>query len=65
MYSKFASKSLTLSEINYAQIEKEMFAILFGCRRFHQYIYGHKVKVETDHKHLVSTMKKTTSCSPS
>ena len=53
----FASKSLTPSEINYAQIEKEMFAILFGCRRFHQYIYGHKVKFETDHKPLVRIMK--------
>lgn len=60
----FASKSLTPSEINYAQIEKEMFAILFGCRRFHQYIYGHEVKVETDQKPLVSIMKKTLLAAP-
>ena len=60
----FASKSLTPSEINYAQIEKEMFAILFGCRRFHQYIYGHEVKVETDHKPLVSIMEKTLLAAP-
>ena len=53
-----ASKSLTTSEVNYAQIEKEMYAILFGCKRFHQYIYGRPVKVETDHKPLVSIMKK-------
>lgn len=60
----FASKSLTPSEINYAQIEKEMFAILFGCRCFHQYIYGHEVKVETDHKPLVSIMEKTLLAAP-
>ena len=36
----FASKSLNQSEQHYAQIEKELYAILFGCQRFHQYIYG-------------------------
>jgi len=54
----YASKSLTTTEINYAQIEKEMFAILFGCKRFHQYVYARKVHVQTDHLPLVSIMKK-------
>jgi hypothetical protein len=45
-----ASKSLTQSEINYAQIEKEMFAILLGCKHFHKYVYSRKVHVESDHK---------------
>jgi hypothetical protein len=31
----FASKSLNATEENYAQIEKELYAILFGCQRFH------------------------------
>ena len=53
-----ASKSLTSSEINYAQIEKEMFAILFGCKRFHQYVYGRHITVESDHKPLESIVKK-------
>ena len=60
----FASKSLTTSEVNYAQIEKEMYAILFGCRRFHQYLYGRKVRAETDHKPLISIMKKPLSAAP-
>ncbi len=54
----YASKSLTPAEINYAQIEKELFAILHGCKRFHQYVYGRSVNVETDHKPLVSIMSK-------
>ena len=54
----YASKSLTPTEINYSQIEKEMFAILFGCKRFHQYVYGREVLVETDHLPIISIMKK-------
>ncbi|XP_046812674.1 uncharacterized protein K02A2.6-like [Lucilia cuprina] len=53
-----ASASLTNSQINYAQIEKELFAIVFGCTRFHQYIYGKNVVVETDHKPLVPLFTK-------
>jgi hypothetical protein len=54
----FASKSLTPTEVNYAQLEKGMFAILFGCKHFHKYVYGHNVRVESDHKPLISIMKK-------
>jgi hypothetical protein len=36
----YAFKSLTPSECDYAKIEKEIFAIVFGCKRFHHYIYG-------------------------
>lgn len=54
----YASASLTSAQENYAQIEKELFAILFGCTKFHQYTYGIKVLVETDHKPLVSLYDK-------
>ncbi|CAB4041101.1 Hypothetical predicted protein [Paramuricea clavata] len=43
----YASRALNRAERNYAQIEKEMLAIVFGATRFHQYIYGNTV---TDHK---------------
>ena len=36
----YASRSLSSSERNYAQIEKEMLAILFAAERFHHLIYG-------------------------
>ena len=49
----YASKALTSSQQNYAQIKKEMFAIVFGCTWFHEYIYGiQAIEVETDHKPL-------------
>ena len=34
-----ASRALTPTEQNYSQIEKEMLAVVFGCIRFHQYVY--------------------------
>ena len=54
----YASRSLTETECNYAQIEKELLAVTFGCERFHQYIYAKKVLVETDHRPLISIISK-------
>ena len=55
----YASRAMTKSEENYAQIEKEMLAISYGCERFHDYLYGQKqVHVETDHKPLEAIFKK-------
>lgn len=48
----YASRSLTDTERNYAQIEKELLAIVFGAEKFNQYTYGRKVIVESDHKPL-------------
>ncbi|UYV73599.1 K02A2.6-like [Cordylochernes scorpioides] len=53
----FASRSLSKTEQNYAQIEKECLAIVFACERFHQCILGKcQVIVQTDHKPLLKTM---------
>uniref|UniRef100_A0A1A8L2U7 Gypsy retrotransposon integrase-like protein 1 n=1 Tax=Nothobranchius pienaari TaxID=704102 RepID=A0A1A8L2U7_9TELE len=60
----YASKTLTPTEVNYAQIEKELFAVLFGCKRFHTYIYGRRVLVESDHKPLEHILKKPISVAP-
>lgn len=54
----YASKAMTETQKVYAQIEKEMLAIVFGCTRFHQYIYGKRVQVESDHRPLETIFKK-------
>ena len=54
----FASRSLSDSEVNYAQIEKELLAIVFAFEKFHNLLYGHTVLVESDHKPLTSIVQK-------
>ena len=46
----FASKSLMNTESRYANIERELLAIVFGCKQFHTYVYSRSFIVETDHK---------------
>lgn len=54
----FACRTLSASEVKYAQIEKEMLAITFACDRFHFYLYGREFVVESDHQPLEALMKK-------
>ena len=58
----FASKTRT--EVDYAQIKKEMMAIVFGCTCFYQYIYSRPITVHSDHCPLSSIMKKPLSAAP-
>ena len=48
----YASRALTKAEQNYSQIEKELLAQVFGMEHNHQYVYGRRVTLWTDHKPL-------------
>lgn len=57
----YASKAFTPSQCFWAQIEKELYAIVYGCEKFRQYIMGQTFIVESDHKPLIPILKKTIS----
>ena len=60
----YASRAMTATESEYAQIEKELLAIVFAVERFDTYVYGRKITIETDHKPLESIFKKSLQSSP-
>ena len=54
----YASITLMPTEIGYSNIEKELLSLAFGLERLHHYMFGSKIKVQTDHKPLIPIWKK-------
>ena len=55
----FASRTLTKAEQNYSHLDKEALAIVFGVKKYHQYIYGRRFAIRTDHKPLTHIFSET------
>ena len=60
----FASKSLTDTETRYANIERELLAIVFACQRFNTYVLGRPFTVESNHKPLEMIHQKSLASAP-
>ena len=47
---------LSTAERKYSQIERETLACVFGVKKFHSFLYGHKFTLITDHKPLLTLL---------
>ena len=48
----YASRTLTEVERRYSQTKREALAVVWGCEKFHLYLYSTQFKLYTDHKPL-------------
>lgn len=50
---QFASQTLNESQRRWAQIDKEAYSLVYGVKKFFQYLYGREFILYTDHKPLI------------
>lgn len=60
----YSSRALTATERRYSQIEKELLAQVFGVEHNHQYVYGRRIILWSDHKPLEAICKKPLASAP-
>ena len=60
----YASRSLSAAQRNYSQIEREALALVFGVKRFHSFLFGHRFELVTDHQPLLALLHEHRPTSP-
>lgn len=45
----YASKALSPTDTRYANIERELLAIIYACEKFHTYLYDRNCNTESDY----------------
>ena len=55
----YTSQTLTETEQQYSNIERELLSIVFALERLNHYTYGFTITVQSDHEPLMSITKKT------
>lgn len=53
---QFASQTLSPVQQRYSQLDREAYAIIFGVKRFYQYVYARKFILQTDNKPLMQIL---------
>ena len=61
----FANKALMETECCYANIKREMLAVVFRAERFRTYTYGRSFTIKSDHKPWIPSLRRTwQTCQP-
>ena len=57
----YASRTLSVAERNYGHVEKEGLALVYAVKKFHQFLFGFRFLMFTDHKPLLGLFSETSS----